>query len=117
MTTDLDTLPPFIGELDVRIAPLVHALRRDGFRTIGSCDGHGNPRVTPWVQVEWPEPLDHAEAYALVERLLNWFASRDVYANVSMVYGNYGQDEGANEPNRFIRVEIFDDLIREAFGW
>ena len=104
----MSSLPRIYAPLDPRVAPLVEALRREGFHTSHSCDGHGEFDL-PWVTMR----IAHWDAGELVNLVLRFMREHDVKGNVSLVYST----EAYRAPDEipFLKVEVFSDLVDARF--
>lgn len=105
-------LTPITGQLDSSIAPIVEALRRAGFDTTASCDGHDSWQGVPWVNVGL---ISRSRAFGTlglegktVARLLSWCDEHNVAGNVCRVYTTVN-----GERHEYIRLEVLSEL-REA---
>lgn len=99
------TLPIVAGIIDAEIAPLVFALRRDGFPTTSSCDGTASEETgwlpgLPWVNVA----ADTMEPPMMQSALLAWCRNHDIKANVCAVRSTF------KELAPWVRVEVFSKL-------
>jgi hypothetical protein len=98
-----DGLPVVYAALDAKVAPLVLALRADGYPTTHSCDGDvvGAAYGLPWVTLVVDE-----EGYAQqVIDLLEWLDARGISASVSLEMATAG-----GEWSKQIRVLVYSDL-------
>jgi len=75
------TLPEIYAALDSEIAPLVLALREDGFQTRHSCAGHG--KMKPWVVIGF-----RADILMEAQRLVLWCRERRIAARVMIKVGD-----------------------------
>lgn len=98
-------LPPIYAVIDPVVAPLVIALRRDGFPTSHSCDGHVITDGKPWVTVEIAAGVEPLEAQ---RRLAQWCHDHGVEALVGIMFGIFGRVHGRTV--FYLRLEVFSDL-------
>lgn len=99
--TNHAVLPPIYAPLDDAIAPLVLALRRDGFATTHSSDGSDTWQAVPWISVATTDAVDRATTTAA---LLAWCRNHGVVANICSVRSTIF------EVPAFIRVEVLSKL-------
>lgn len=102
---EISTLPIIAGLIDEAIAPLVFALRRDGFPTTSSCDGQASEEAgwlpgLPWVNVA----ADTMEPAMVQSGLIAWCRNHGVKANVCLVRSTF------KELAPWVRVEVFSNL-------
>lgn len=99
-------LPEIYAPLDPKVAPLVEALRRDGFRTTHSCDGEkeGAAITVPWVTIE-PYRYLSQTGRELRQALIEWLEHRRIDALVCRVHGTI-----QGEHVSFMRIEVYSDL-------
>lgn len=102
------TLPHVSAPLDPKIAPLVEALRRDGFATFASCDGKGGD---PWVNVAVDDRRDGARVQTA---LVRWLRARGLAFSVLLGVWSAPVDQAVEreevEERVSIRVEIYAGL-------
>lgn len=101
-------LPVITGQVDAKMAPLVHALRAAGFPTTSSCDGAGGGFLTvPWVNVATDAMDGHYLAVGIMRAaLVRWLRGHDLVANVVEVFTTMDGEPAFP----FIRIEVFSDL-------
>jgi hypothetical protein len=106
----MSNLPPIYADLDPKVAPLVEALRRDGWPTTHSCDGHGEYDL-PWVTLQYPVSKT-ARRWA-VGSLLDWMVEHNLQGNVSVVHSTEAYRAPGEIP--FLKIEVFSDLKDARF--
>jgi hypothetical protein len=104
----MSSLPRIYAPLDPKVAPLVEALRREGFHTTHSCDGHGENDL-PWVTVRQA----HWNLGELVNLLLRFMREHNLQGNVSVVHSTEAYRAPGAIP--FLKMEVFSDLSEARF--